>query len=118
MLKIYISRPFFQCLAGILSYLTVRSPFPSNQYFGLEILDTRMGFPRPSLNVVLDSIGSYRNVVIDSIILPLEKYLHVCIKFTRLGKFCLTLRCLILWSETKFLHRHFRAKYIMTPRRY
>ena len=24
---------------------------------GLQILDTRMGFPRPSLNVVLDSIN-------------------------------------------------------------
>ena len=24
---------------------------------GLQILDTRMGFPRPSLNVVLDSIS-------------------------------------------------------------
>ena len=24
---------------------------------GLKILDTRMGFPRPSLNVVLDSIS-------------------------------------------------------------
>ena len=28
---------------------------------GLQILDTRMGFPRPSLNVVLDSINLYRN---------------------------------------------------------
>ena len=26
---------------------------------GLQILDTRMGFPRPSLNVVLDSISLY-----------------------------------------------------------
>ena len=26
---------------------------------GLQILDTRMGFPRPSLNVVLDSINIY-----------------------------------------------------------
>ena len=32
---------------------------------GLQILDTWMGFPRPSLNVVLDSISSFRNVVID-----------------------------------------------------
>ena len=28
---------------------------------GLQILDTRMGFPRPSLNVVLDSINNIRN---------------------------------------------------------
>ena len=34
---------------------------------GLQILDTRMGFPRPSLNVVLDSISPFRSVVIDSI---------------------------------------------------
>ena len=27
----------------------------------LQILDTRMGFPRPSLNVVLDSISLYND---------------------------------------------------------
>ena len=34
---------------------------------GLQILDTRMGFPRPSLNVVLDFISPFHSVVIDSI---------------------------------------------------
>ena len=34
---------------------------------GLQILDTRMGFPSPSLNVVLDYISPFCNVVIDSI---------------------------------------------------
>ena len=28
---------------------------------GLQIFDTRMGFPRPSLNVVLDSINHHPN---------------------------------------------------------
>ena len=36
---------------------------------GLQILDTRMGFPRPSLNVVLDSI----NLVLTFMIISFRK---------------------------------------------
>ena len=41
---------------------------------GLQILDTRKGFPRPSLNVVLDSINL-------ATMLKLEQYMHVFFMF-------------------------------------
>ena len=44
----------------------LQHPWLVKSRHGLQILDTQMRFPSPSLNVQLDSINLFSNVVIDS----------------------------------------------------
>ena len=67
----------------------LQHPQLSKPHPGLQILDTRMEFPRPSLNVVLDSIilepwrSGNLKCIIFQLFLPVFHHIQQCIHIVR-----------------------------------